>query len=205
MDAGDLATWVGSGFGAGAFGAAAWTLASQRKQLSEQQQFIAEQLRFMAEQSQNLSLERDELKAVATERRRRQAEGVRMHVLREYTTVRDPARGSGRNRRILRTPNGFTVTVTNASAEPVHVVSVRFGPHGCQHARMLGRDGAYVTNAPPLGVPVALIGVGEQFSFSSESGIAHQGARPLLLFTDNDGVPWQRDATGDLREVLPPT
>jgi hypothetical protein len=198
VDAGDLATWVGSSFAAIAAGATIWTLKSQRDQIDEQRRFIAEQ-------SATLALERAELWATARDRKIAQARQVEMKV--ELTVQSGtPADANGEP-----IPDTFKIEVRNVSAEPIHEVTVRFGDQEAEEASaaveadLLRRGLTVVSNGPRLNVPVSLVGAGRIYLFMSGSMFAEVDRhRPALHFTDNAGVRWRLDEYGDLRDFAHP-
>jgi hypothetical protein len=186
MDSGDLATWVGSSFAAVA-AATLWTLKSQRDQIGEQRRFIAEQ-------SQNLALERAELRAVAEDRRWAQARQISM----QHHRASDGAGGAY-----------WLVQVVNGSDAPIRDLDVRFGdaylPSETHEVRVI------VTNVLQSQVgdtwphPLGLLGAGRAVRFTSQAfrpPVAHNN-RPSLKFTDGSGVRWGLDSLGNLAEVPP--
>ncbi|MFD0078217.1 hypothetical protein ACFVIY_37950 [Streptomyces sp. NPDC127166] len=201
IDWGDAPTWIASVFAGGAAWFAGSTWLSQRKQLvllqaqvEEQSEFIGEQRVLIREQSQNIQLERTELRVQAEERRYAQARAVTMGS--DWVPSGPGAYG-------LATPDHWRVTVRNTSAEPLRDVTVRFGeaylPVG---ASLLDEE----TNSiePNIPVPVHLIGPRRVFQFESARGsVGIENARPALLFTDNAGVRWRLDEHGELSEVPP--
>ncbi|MFF7123812.1 hypothetical protein [Streptomyces sp. NPDC008240] len=194
MDAGDLATWVGSTFAAVAAGATLWTLKSQRDQIAEQRVFIAEQ-------SETLELERAELRALAAERRARQARQITMR----------PQLGGDRGPRTaldleLEGYDRWHVDINNASDEPIRDVLVRFGD--AYNARL-----AVILEAvemPENGrrpVPVHTVGAGHTARFESPSWGSQatvDNNRPVVSFTDAAGNRWTLDEHGELREFTEP-
>ncbi|MFF4502762.1 hypothetical protein [Streptomyces sp. NPDC001401] len=198
MDAGDLATWVGSSFAAIAAGATIWTLKSQRDQIDEQRQFIAEQ-------AATLALERAELRAAAHDRKIAQARKVEMTV-KLWAQSGDPGNSNGEP-----IPDTFRVEVRNLSIEPIHEVTVRFGEQEAQEASaaveadLLRRGLTVVSDGPQLNVPVPMVGAGRIYLFTSGRLLAEiDHKRPALLFTDNVGVRWRLNEHGDLREIETP-
>ncbi|MBL3669067.1 hypothetical protein JL475_24350 [Streptomyces sp. M2CJ-2] len=200
IDWGDIPTWVGAVFAAGAAGAAVWTLASQRAQIREQRQFIAEQTSFMAEQRQNLELERAELRAAAEERREAQARQVRMY--QRMLGGQDDGLGG-----LTGGPDHWAVTVQNPSDAPIHQLEVRFGTAYMASdawewpAFEPSRRGATVGDR--LAMPVYLLGPGRAVRFASQSWPAAtvHNNRPVLFFTDDNGLRWQLDSYGKLEEA----
>ncbi|CAM5330453.1 hypothetical protein SALBM311S_05777 [Streptomyces alboniger] len=197
MDAGDLATWVGSSFAAIAAGATIWTLKSQRDQIDEQRQFIAEQ-------SATLVLERAELRAAAHDRKIAQARQVEMTV-NLWAQSGVPADANGEP-----IPDTFRIEVRNLSIEPIHEVTVRFGEQEAHEASaavetdLIRRGLTVVADGPRLNVPVPLVGAGRIYLFTSGTLLADVDRhRPALLFTDNAGVRWRLNEHGDLREFVP--
>lgn len=180
MDSGDLATWVGSCFAAIAAGATLWTLKSQRDQIGEQREFIAEQ-------SQNLELERAELRAAAEDRKWAQARQV---LVRHYMA---PTGEQG--------AYYWKVTIKNPSDAPVHDVEVRFG------AAYIAAEVHEVLNTESLGerwtIPVHLLGAGRTAQFNSQrwpEATAHNN-RPVVAFSDDSGLRWALDSYGKLEEA----
>lgn len=185
MDAGDLATWVGSTFAAIAAGATLWTLKSQRDQIGEQRTFIGEQTRFMDEQRQNLELERAELRAAAEDRRWAQARQV------------------GVGGMMVGDGEGYLwrVTVSNGSDAPIRDLQVKFGT---------SHTAAEVHELLPAGgrgdrrtLPLYLLGPRRKALFESQSwqqSTAHNH-RPTLYFADDASVRWSLDWLGHLQEV----
>jgi hypothetical protein len=198
VDAGDLATWVGSSFAAIAAGATIWTLKSQRDQIDEQRRFITEQ-------SATLALERAELRAAAHDRKIAQARQVEMKV---ELTVQNGALADANGEPI---PDTFRIEVRNLSAEPIHEVTVRFGDQEAEEASaaveadLFRRGLTVVSEGPRLHVPVPLVGAGRIYLFMSGSLDAEVGRhRPALHFTDNAGVRWRLNEYGDLRDFTHP-
>ncbi|MFF8534205.1 hypothetical protein ACF07B_20000 [Streptomyces sp. NPDC015532] len=198
MDAGDLATWVGSSFAAIAAGATIWTLKSQRDQIDEQRHFIAEQ-------SATLALERAELRAAAHNRKIAQARQVEMTV-NLWLQSGAPADANGEP-----IPDTFRLEVRNLSVEPIHEVTVRFGEHEAQEAsaavetELLRRGLTIVPDGPRLNVPVPLVGAGRIYLFTSDPLLVEINRhRPALLFKDNAGIRWRLNEHGDLREFAAP-
>ncbi|MEU0459191.1 hypothetical protein ABZ322_41005 [Streptomyces sp. NPDC006129] len=200
IDWGDVPTWLGAVFAAGAAGAAVWTLASQRRQISEQQEFIGEQSALMAEQRQNLELERAELRAVAEERRVAQARQIRMY---QQALGGQPDGVGG----ITGGPDHWSVTVQNPSDAPVHQLEVRFG------TAYLASDAwewpAYEPSkmrasvGDRLALPVYVLGPRRAVRFSSQTwppATVHNN-RPVLFFTDDNGLRWRLDSHGQLEEA----
>lgn len=184
VDWGDVPTWLGAVFAAGAAGAAVWTLASQRAQIKEQREFIAVQ-------AENLRLERHELQAAAAERRRAQAD----HIEVQATLVS--------TRRADRTAT-YRVNVMNASSEPLRDVTVDFVEEGVQVDTTEG-PAAIGTPAFPATGPhvIRIVGANCYVTFRSSRVVEGQGSRrlPMVVFTDNDGVRWRKDSLGGLMEV----
>ncbi|MCG3041560.1 hypothetical protein L7D48_13475 [Streptomyces sp. S1A] len=188
IDWGDAPTWLGAVFAAMAAAAAVWTLKSQRDQIDEQRDFIRQQ-------SENLALERAELRAVADDRKREQASQVKIaaHVFR-------------------RDENGYDdemrwyVVVKNESDAPIFSLQVTLGAAGnavevseARYNRAYGYTTAGRRTTPPLEVA----GAGKLYRFCSEIMDREEGAanRPVLLFTDEAGVRWSLDGHGKLEEV----
>ncbi|MDX2709223.1 hypothetical protein PV350_41245 [Streptomyces sp. PA03-6a] len=189
VDWGDVPTWLGGVFAAGAAVAAFWTLASQRRQISEQQDFIAEQ-------SATMSMERAELAALASERRWAQARKVRMK----------PGQGDGHDTESIPArlrPDRWMVDVENGSHAPIHDVRVRFG--GAYEAAevtdvaadRVSNDGGRQSS------PVPLIGPGRTFRFDSPVWALRDVINsnpPHMFFTDDAGVRWHLSYGGKLEQ-----
>lgn len=197
VDWGDVPTWLGAMFAAGAAGAAVWTLASQRAQIKEQREFIAEQ-------SANLALERAELEASIEERRREQARQVRFEVSREAASEGRDERGQP----IASEQYHLHGHVRNESREPLREVTVRVGEVNMPVAwefqdatinrtRVRMRDSETLT--PPL-----LIAAETNVTFGGGPYQGDLADRPVLLFTDNNGVRWRLDEHGDLSRAVQP-
>lgn len=186
MDAGDLATWVGSTFAALAAGATLWTLKSQRQQIGEQREFIGEQLRHMAEQQQNLELERAELRVAAEDRKWAQAQRIKME------SKRQEQRGEG--------GTFWTVHVSNLSDSPVRDLHVRFGS---AYVAAGVHDARGSSVGERLGYPLYLLGPGREAVFHSQAwpeATTHNN-RPTLTFADAVGARWSLDSHGSLAEA----
>ncbi|MEY2244688.1 hypothetical protein AB8A21_17545 [Streptomyces sp. BF23-18] len=194
---GDVPTWVASVF-AGVVAAFAYqTIKSQREQIGEQQEFIAEQTRFMDDQRQNLEMERVELRAVAEERRLTQARRVRMHHVKA---------GGGTDGQGVTTPHDhWRVIVVNESDAPIRQVEVRFGT-----VYLASEVHEWnIRRVDPMGppdertmAPVPLLGSQRALLFTSQqwpSASVHNN-RPVLHFTDVNGVRWSLDTKVDLQE-----
>ncbi|WP_328978012.1 hypothetical protein [Streptomyces canus] len=189
MDAGDLATWVGSTFAAIAAGATLWTLKSQRDQIAEQRAFISEQ-------SATLELERAELRALAAERRSRQAKRIAMR----------PQLGGSRGPRNaldieLEGYDRWHVDIANRSDEPIRDVLVRFGDaYNAGVAVIL--EAAEMPESGRRVVPVHIVGAGHTARFQSPpwgSQVTVDNNRPVVTFTDAAGSRWILDEHGELR------
>lgn len=173
---GDVPTWVAAVFAGGAALFAYQTITSQREQIEEQRLFIAEQ-------SQNLMLEREALQAAADERRVAQARQVRAQR--------------------MGITNLHRVLVSNRSTEPLYDVTVRYGTaYSSVRAYRVDEDGD-VASHEPFPATVHLVGPGRTFRFEStamsETTLAN--ARPVVHFTDNNGVKWHLDEHGELTEI----
>lgn len=199
IDWGDVPTWLGAVFAAGAAGAAVWTLASQRAQIREQQEFIAEQTEFMAEQRQNLELERADLRAAAEDRRWAQARQVRMM---QQALGGDPDGSGG----LVGGPTHWAVTVQNGSDAPVYQLEVRFGSAYTASDAWEWPSYDLVRRASAgdrLAIPVYLLGPRRAVRFSSQewSPATVHNNRPTLFFTDDNGARWSLNWQGKLEEV----
>lgn len=196
MNAGDLATWVGSSFAAVAAGATLWTLLSQQRQIKEQREFIGEQ-------STNLGLERAELHAQAADRRIAQARRVDMRI----TTLGDDEStryGHGPNAVTLGPVNRWAIWVMNNSDGPIRDVNVRFG--GSIDAEWGEESGAWLTiDRERREPPIPVLACGHTLELESprweEEGMVKRN-RPVLHFTDNAGTRWLLDEFGHLEEQL---
>ncbi|MBW8796363.1 MAG: hypothetical protein JF597_23025 [Streptomyces sp.] len=180
---GDVPAWAGAIFAASAAGAAIWTLASQRAQLSEQQQFIGEQRKLMAEQSATLALERAERLAVAKARRLEQARHI------------EAAKTTDRFARMAR------LFITNRSSAPITDVHVKFGE--LAPGWVSEGDSGYVDkdrgNERPH--PLPTIGPSRTFCFAAYNDVEVPGGLAVAAFTDDSGVRWQLDEHGNLEEM----
>ncbi|MFI9339996.1 hypothetical protein ACIG0D_01770 [Streptomyces sp. NPDC052773] len=196
-DWGDVPTWIGA---AGAMGAA-WfafqTITSQRQQIGEQQAFIAEQTRFMSEQRQNLELERAELRAAAEERRSAQAKQVYM------SARKSGGEDDGAGGRVGH--DHWLVQIRNSSDASITDVQVRFGTaylaadvyENLDHYIESRRRGERWPH------PLPLLGArrGAWFLSPRLSEATLDGNRPILYFTDDDGVRWSLDTYGHREDV----
>ncbi|MFD3521641.1 hypothetical protein [Streptomyces sp. NPDC058653] len=186
VDMGDVPTWVGAIFAAGAAGAAVWTLASQRKQIDEQRAFIGEQ-------SATLALERAELHAAAEDRKWSQARQVRM----TYRTAGGQPDGGGG----LSGYDHWRVSVENGSDAPLSNVLARFGSAyvASEAYDELERD---LPGSGRQVVPVHRIGPHRTFVFVSppwqETTVDNN--RPHVFFTDDAGIRWHLDRYGSLTQ-----
>ncbi|MFE7236103.1 hypothetical protein ACFVAF_36925 [Streptomyces sp. NPDC057596] len=193
IDWGDIPTWLGAGFAAAAAAAAVWTLASQRRQIAEQRQFIGEQ-------SATLALERAELRAAAEDRKWAQARQVAMHHRKAGGSV------DGEGNVVC---DRWVVTVQNTSDAPVHGVEVRFGTaYLASEVYELAPSAVHNLSAEDgdrLVSPVYLLGPGRAVRFLSQQwpeATVHNN-RPVLSFTDDNGLRWQLDSYGKLEEAPP--
>ncbi|MGW5509899.1 hypothetical protein ACWEV9_19305 [Streptomyces albogriseolus] len=189
IDWGDVPTWLGAVFAAGAAAAAVWTLASQRAQIKEQREFIAVQ-------AANLALEREELRAAAEERREAQAKQVSMHSRKE---------GLERDENGEVVPDQWVVAVRNRSDAPLYDLELRFG--SCYLAAEVYDIPESAVHGPNPGerreLPVAVLGPGRAVRFCSQrwSRTTVHNNRPTLFFTDAGGLRWQIDWHGRLEEA----
>ncbi|WP_326728990.1 hypothetical protein [Streptomyces phaeochromogenes] len=188
---GDVPTWFGGAFAALAFGAAAWTLKSQRDQISEQRVFIGEQ-------SATLALEREALRAAAEERKWAQARQIEMLSHMGY----ELADGEGN----VVEADHWVVTIVNGSDAPVHGVEVRFGDaYRASEVFECARGASGWLVGERQATPVYLLGPGRASRFLSQGwpiATVHNN-RPSVAFTDDDGVRWTLDAHGKLEEASP--
>lgn len=186
IDWGDAPTWLGACFAAAAAGAAVWTLASQRRQITEQREFIGEQ-------SATLALERAELNAAAEDRKWAQARQVRMQHHEEGT------RGnSGR----LISADHWEVVVQNSSDAPIHQLEVRFGS-AYVAAEVYELPATPIDSEERRTHPLYLLGPNRSARFASQrwpEATVHNN-RPQLTFTDDNGRRWNLDSYGKLAEV----
>lgn len=193
MDWGDVPTWVAAVFAGGAALFAYQTIKSQREQIGEQRVFIAEQ-------SVNLELERAELRAAAKDRRKAQAQQIKVYHRKaggEVTGVGTPT-----------VDDHWVVTVSNFSTSPIHDVEVRFGA-----AYLAAEIYAWPINAHPrdravsardrMVAPVALLGPDRAARFMSQtfSPATLHNSKPSVAFTDDGGVRWRLDYFGKLEEA----
>ncbi|WP_406445005.1 hypothetical protein OHB14_38715 [Streptomyces sp. NBC_01613] len=189
IDWGDAPTWAGAIFAAAAAVGAIWTLKSQRDQIDEQRRFIAEQ-------SENLSLEREQLRAIAKERKWAQALRVRM----KHSRLGPASTGQlGDQANEYR----WRVVLWNSSDKPLRNVTVRFGDsYTAQTAHEVDETNVY-PSGEPLGVPVDLIGPAVTFEFSSPRmpRPKFDRSRPHAYFTDAADAQWHLDERGKLEEV----
>ncbi|MFD0268594.1 hypothetical protein ACFVGY_18780 [Streptomyces sp. NPDC127106] len=184
VDWGDVPTWIGAFFAAGAATAAIWTLASQRAQIGEQRAFIAIQ-------SANLALERAELQSTAEERKREQARQVTFRARLDDTGI-------------------WRAVFGNESREPVTDVSVRMGGE-MEFPRALSARYRYDSSdqrtveaaGDVVQAPLSVVGANGLYVFLLESLPAQRGTLdgPIACFTDSRGTRWRLDTHGDLREV----
>ncbi|MFI1723918.1 hypothetical protein [Streptomyces sp. NPDC020489] len=185
MDAGDLATWVGSSFAAVAAGATLLTLKSQRDQIDEQRAFIGEQ-------SATLALERAELRALAEDRKWHQARQVSMQSRR----ISDGGGGSY-----------WLVLVVNGSDAPIRDLHVRFGdaylPTETHEVREVGVDFLQSRIGETWTHPLYSLGPERAVRFRSQSWQPHvaHNSRPSLKFSDDNGIRWGLDHHGTLAEA----
>lgn len=191
VDWGDVPTWFGAGFAALAFGAAAWTLKSQRDQISEQRTFIGEQ-------SATLVLEREALRAAAEDRKWEQARQIEMlsHMGYELTDSEGNAVEA----------DHWVVTIVNESDAPIHGVEVRFGDaYRASDVFECARGLSDWVVGERQATPVYLLGPGRASRFLSQSlsSATLHNSRPSVAFTDDDGVRWTLDTHGKLEEASP--
>ncbi|MET7911999.1 hypothetical protein ABZS98_27770 [Streptomyces avermitilis] len=147
-------------------------------------------------------LERDELRAAATERSRQQAQLITMEVFLMLVT------GAAIDSEGEPIADAHRVRVSNESAEPIHAVSVRFGSRQADghvqvrwvNYRAAGGRWMPTGSTTPLSC-APLIGAEEKWDFVSPDGVVSGQEEPVLFFRDNAGVHWRRDKHGDLREV----
>ena len=188
IDWGDAPTWSGAIFAAAAAAGAIWTLKTQRDQIDEQRRFIVQQ-------SENLSLEREQLRAIAKERRWAQALKVRM----KYSRLGPASTGQ-----LSDEANEYRwrALLSNTSDKPLHNVTVRFGDNYTAHtAHEVDATDGY-PSGEPLGVPVGVIGPTLTFEFSSPKMSLPKSdrSRPHAYFTDATHTHWHLDERGKLEE-----
>ncbi|RSN99945.1 hypothetical protein DMH26_17635 [Streptomyces sp. WAC 05379] len=170
---------------------------SQRDQIGEQRTFIGEQRAFMAEQSATLALERQELHAVAEDRKWAQAQQLHMH----FHGAGTPRNG------VVTEDDQWVVTVLNTSDAPVHGVDVRFGTaHLAAEVYEIAPTAVHNGGAS-LGdrvvAPVDVLGPRRAVRFFSprwSSSTVHNN-RPTVTFADNNGIRWSLNSHGKLEEV----
>lgn len=189
---GDVPTWFGGAFAALAFGAAAWTLKSQRDQISEQRTFIGEQ-------SATLTLEREALRAAAEDRKWAQARQLK--VLFSEEEYRADSRGQWVE------GDHWAVTIVNESDAPVHGVEVRFGEayRASEVFEARQADDGHWYAGDRQASPVHLLGPRRGSKFLSQSwpvATMHNN-RPSVAFTDDSGVRWTLDSYGKLEDASP--
>ncbi|MEW2567656.1 hypothetical protein [Streptomyces sp. NPDC047070] len=190
VDWGDVPAWFGGAFGALAFGAAAWTLKSQRDQISEQRVFIGEQ-------SATMALERAELRAAAEDRKWAQARQIHMLLGTDgYRERTDRGSTIGYDR--------WSIKVHNASDAPIRGVMMRFGD-AYNAASATEAEARHLPDGGRRTVPVYLLGGGRTIHFESPQWqeVTVDQNRPVLYFTDDAGVRWRRDEYGHLKEEPP--
>lgn len=185
MDWGDAPTWIAAIFAGGAALFAYMTIKSQRQQISEQRTFIGEQ-------SENLTLERAELRAALEGRRWAQAKQVVM----TYETGGASARDSTGS---LAGYDRWVVHVSNGSDDLVRDVLVRFGDT-YNAASAVEMDTRHLPDGGRRAVPADVIGPGRQVQFESPrlGEVTVDNNRPELRFTDAAGTAWRRDQHGVL-------
>ncbi|GAA2448580.1 hypothetical protein GCM10010405_34920 [Streptomyces macrosporus] len=180
---------MGAVFAALAAAAAVWTLKSQRDQIDEQREFIRQQ-------SENLALERVELRAAAQDRKVAQARRVKMSVAEFCGHVFVPELGK------LRGAGRLGVEVLNGSDAPIRSVQVYFGdlPAGPRALRVR-KEGGFPEWSEVT--PVPLIGAGKAYAYVSITMTPQESREnpPVVHFTDDDGVRWSLDYHGSLEEV----
>ncbi|MEU1478904.1 hypothetical protein [Streptomyces sp. NPDC005760] len=172
---GDVPTALAAVFTAFAAVAAWKTLGSQRKQIREQQAFIAEQ-------SVNLALERQELRAVAQERREAQARRIVYEVTPPYVKVLNQ---SGDPITDVRCVEGGQQAVRAVASEAGGVAAALIAE------QMLEREQAHID----------VLGAGRLGWFQRRSG---PSGGVEVFFTDRDGVRWRLDSNRTLQEEAPP-
>ncbi|GGV45602.1 hypothetical protein GCM10010495_73940 [Kitasatospora herbaricolor] len=185
IDWGDAPTWVGAVFAAAAAAAAVWTLKSQRDQIGEQRDFIGQQATV-------LELQRGQLLAQAKDRRIDQAR--RISIRAEKASPGNTAYGPAE-------PDHWQVFILNNSGAPIRDVNVKYGSaYLSTDAQETGSGGRR------LSVPDALIGPGRTAKFLSSNlpGAALQNNRPVAYFTDEAGIQWKLEESGETTEVAPP-
>lgn len=166
----------------------AWrTIRSQQAQIAEQQEFIAEQ-------SSTMALERQELLALAADRRIAQARLVKVEAV-HLDAVHD-ADGSR-----LRGAQ-WDVLVENLSDAPIREVLAKFGdaylPLRCQEYNVHGVP----IDGPDLPMPLPVAAPNRSYVFKwggSDSATVHN-SRPLVSFQDARGVTWLVDEHGAISE-----
>lgn len=166
-----------------------WTLASQRRQISEQREFIGEQ-------SATLALERAALSAAAEDRKWEQARQVGM---------RQEKHGSGSTAYVAGRPVSgwyWVVTVTNSSDAPLRQLEMGFGT--AYVATEVHEEAVIPTQSDERRThPLPLLGPNRQARFYSprwpEATVENN--RPRLIFTDDSGRRWTLDSFGSLAEA----
>ncbi|MFD3646368.1 hypothetical protein ACFWUT_23380 [Streptomyces cyaneofuscatus] len=188
IDWGDAPTWIAAVFAGGAALFAGLTIRSQRQQIAEQRNFIGEQ-------SQNLTLERAELRASQEQRRRAQAKQVSM-------TFRTAGQSGAGDYNTSVGYDRWSVDVLNGSDEPVRDVMVRFGDtYNAATAHEV--EASHLPDHGRRTVPLAVLGPGRTVNFESPrfQEVTVDNNRPVLQFTDRTGAVWRRNEHGVLSEV----
>ncbi|MER7814526.1 hypothetical protein [Streptomyces sp. NPDC096153] len=187
---GDVPTWVAAIFAGGAAVFAGVTMVIMRRQIGMQRDQLDEQREFIAEQSQNLQLERAELRAQAEDRRVAQARQVIMSVT-ALTSAEPQSDGGG--------PDTWQVRVRNPSDAPIRDVVMSFG--GTLGVRAIRAPGFSTTED----VPLPVLGGDRMAEFLSTHVTAGvlDDSPPVVNFTDDAGVRWRLDSLGRLREEQP--
>lgn len=146
--------------------------------------------------SPRTSLEREQLRAIAKERKWAQALRVRM----KHSRLGPASTGQlGDQANEYR----WRVVLWNSSDKPLRNVTVRFGDsYTAQTAHEVDETNVY-PSGEPLGVPVDLIGPAVTFEFSSPRmpRPKFDRSRPHAYFTDAADAQWHLDERGKLEEV----
>ncbi|MFD3749736.1 hypothetical protein ACFWVT_05625 [Streptomyces cyaneofuscatus] len=188
IDWGDAPTWIAAVFAGGAALFAGLTIRSQRQQIAEQRDFIGEQ-------SQNLTLERAELRASQEQRRWAQAKQVSM-------TFRTAGQSGVSDYNASVGYDRWSVDVFNGSDEPIRDVMVRFGDtYNAASAHEV--EANHLPDQGRRTAPLAVLGPGRTANFESPQfqEVTVDNNRPALQFTDAAGAVWRRDEHGVLTEV----
>ncbi|MFB6565442.1 hypothetical protein ACFCYH_42280 [Streptomyces sp. NPDC056400] len=194
IDWGDVPTWMGALFAAGAAFGALGALRSQRTQLNEQRQFIAEQ-RVV------LDLQRQELEDTLAERR---VGPLRRHIKMWYQLLNQDGEPStaGHPDEQVR----WRVRIGNRWDSPIREVSVFFGIAEAVETTMTthNRDTEEWVELPPdpcvEGRTIKRLGPNKTAVFYSAWGVRGEliHERPTCRFRDVERAAWVLDEDNDI-------